>query len=111
MRRRRQSCRWYSLPNQNLGDRPEALDRDFRTRFRFHIRDANWTQKRVLFASLWIPPIPSKSFGMYGGDDGARTRDLCRDSIPEGRNPLETGVVDGNLSALWNPRQRLLHPY
>ena len=20
-----------------------------------------------------------KSFGMYGGDDGARTRDLCRD--------------------------------
>jgi len=25
-----------------------------------------------------------KSFGMYGGDDGARTRDLCRDSyIPK----------------------------
>jgi hypothetical protein len=24
-----------------------------------------------------------KSFGMYGGDDGARTRDLCRDSEPE----------------------------
>jgi hypothetical protein len=25
--------------------------------------------------------VPSflKSFGMYGGDDGARTRDLCRD--------------------------------
>ncbi len=22
---------------------------------------------------------PHKSFGMYGGDDGARTRDLCRD--------------------------------
>ena len=22
---------------------------------------------------------PRKSFGMYGGDDGARTRDLCRD--------------------------------
>ena len=27
-----------------------------------------------------------KSFGMYGGDDGARTRDLCRDSKPETRN-------------------------
>jgi hypothetical protein len=22
-----------------------------------------------------------KCFGMYGGDDGARTRDLCRDSL------------------------------
>jgi hypothetical protein len=28
-----------------------------------------------------------KSFGMYGGDDGARTRDLCRDSECETRNP------------------------
>jgi hypothetical protein len=28
---------------------------------------------------LWVPYI-FKSFGMYGGDDGARTRDLCRDS-------------------------------
>ena len=24
--------------------------------------------------------IFGKYFGMYGGDDGARTRDLCRDS-------------------------------
>jgi hypothetical protein len=23
--------------------------------------------------------IHSEEFGMYGGDDGARTRDLCRD--------------------------------
>ncbi len=28
--------------------------------------------------SLWFA-IPSKFFRMYGGDDGARTRDLCRD--------------------------------
>ena len=28
--------------------------------------------------SLWSPNTP-KSFGMCGGDDGARTRDLCRD--------------------------------
>ncbi len=27
-------------------------------------------------------PYASKSFRMYGGDDGARTRDLCRDSLP-----------------------------
>ena len=26
-----------------------------------------------------IPAIQVNSFGMYGGDDGARTRDLCRD--------------------------------
>jgi len=32
----------------------------------------------------WIPSIASKLFGMYGGDDGARTRDLCRDRIPSG---------------------------
>jgi len=27
-----------------------------------------------------------KSFGMYGGDDGARTRDLCRDRSASSRN-------------------------
>jgi hypothetical protein len=33
----------------------------------------NCTQfRRFLFAKS-----PRKSFGMYGGDDGARTRDLC----------------------------------
>jgi hypothetical protein len=26
--------------------------------------------------------------GLYGGDDGARTRDLCRDSESKTRNPL-----------------------
>ena len=26
------------------------------------------------------------SFGMYGGDDGARTRDLCRDRAQETGN-------------------------
>jgi hypothetical protein len=29
--------------------------------------------------SLWVP-YKLKSFALYGGDDGARTRDLCRDS-------------------------------
>ncbi len=28
--------------------------------------------------SLWVA-IASKCFRIYGGDDGARTRDLCRD--------------------------------
>jgi len=69
--------------------------------------DLYWTR---IYLSLGMP-YEAKFFALCGGDDGARTRDLCRDSIPEGRNPLETGVVDGNLSALWNPQQRLLHPY
>jgi hypothetical protein len=33
--------------------------------------------------------------GLYGGDDGARTRDLCRDSREETRNLLESGGTDG----------------
>jgi hypothetical protein len=33
-----------------------------------------------IYKAQLIPPIPNKSFGMNGGDDGARTRDLCRDS-------------------------------
>ncbi len=32
---------------------------------------------------------------MYGGDDGARTRDLCRDSEKERRNLQKTSVTDG----------------
>jgi len=32
---------------------------------------------------------------VYGGDDGARTRDLCRDSEPENWNLLKQCVADG----------------
>ena len=46
-----------------------------------------------------------------GGDDGARTRDLCRDSKLEGRNLLESGERMAPFSALRNCWQRLLHPY
>jgi hypothetical protein len=38
-----------------------------------------------------------KLFGMNGGDDGARTRDLCRDSREETRNLLESGGTDGSF--------------
>ncbi len=38
-----------------------------------------------------------KSFGIYGGDDGARTRDLCRDSREEARNLMESGGTDGSF--------------
>ena len=30
-------------------------------------------------------PYEAKYFALYGGDDGARTRDLCRDSLPGSR--------------------------
>jgi hypothetical protein len=32
---------------------------------------------------------------MYGGDDGARTRDLCRDSTETSSNLLKLRVTDG----------------
>ena len=35
--------------------------------------------------------------GFRGGDDGARTRDLCRDSELEGRNSLKRCVTDGSF--------------
>jgi len=34
-------------------------------------------------------------FGISGGDDGARTRDLCRDSTEAGSNLLKLRVTDG----------------
>jgi hypothetical protein len=40
---------------------------------------------------------------MYGGDDGARTRDLCRDSEKEGRNLQKTSVTDGFF---WRCKER-----
>ena len=37
----------------------------------------------------------SKCFRICGGDDGARARNLCRDSEKEGRNLRKTSVTDG----------------
>ena len=34
---------------------------------------------------------------MYGGDDGARTRDLCRDRKSKAGNSLESGGTDGSF--------------
>ncbi len=74
----------------------------------------NWGAKRAHFG-VPLHPIelansPIKPFGMYGGDDGARTRDLCRD-----RNKPVTNWNQGErmalFSALRNVWQPLLHPY
>jgi hypothetical protein len=40
---------------------------------------------------------------MYGGDDGARTRDLSRDSEKEARNLQKTSVTDGFF---WRSKER-----
>ena len=40
-------------------------------------------------------PYEAKFIALYGGDDGARTRDLCRDSEPENCNLLKQCVADG----------------
>ena len=50
-------------------------------------------------------------FGMCDGDDGARTRDLCRDRIPKKRNLLKQRVADGSNSAIRKPWEGLLLPY
>ncbi len=44
------------------------------------------TQIYVLLHPLRFPAIPENSFGRNGGDDGTRTRGLCRDSDQSGRN-------------------------
>jgi hypothetical protein len=47
---------------------------------------------------------------MYGGDDGARTRDLCRDSQSETRNSLEPGVANGHFQRPEEPLATLIGP-
>ena len=66
-----------------------------------HKRDT----KLCPFAPSGFPLIPNKAFGINGRDDGARTRDLCRDT-----NLLKLGVTDGSFGALRNVWPRLLHP-
>ncbi len=41
---------------------------------------------------IWVA-IASTSFKIYGGDDGARTRDRCRHSEPSNGNALELGSL------------------
>jgi hypothetical protein len=48
--------------------------------------DLYWTR---ICLSLGMP-YEAKFFALYGGDDGARTRDLCRDRSAFGRNSLKT---------------------
>ncbi len=44
-------------------------------------------------------PNTLKPFGMSGGDDGARTRDLSRDRTMKNGNPLILQRTDGSESA------------
>ena len=54
--------------------------------------------------------IASKSFRIYGGDDGARTRDLCRDSPAFWRNLLKLGAADGFFQRPETPMATVIGP-
>ncbi len=56
------------------------------------------TLASTLFRDCHFGLVPQTldSFGFSGGDDGARTRDLCRDSEPSNGNLLESGGTDGH---------------
>jgi hypothetical protein len=95
------SCRWCSVRgppqthNKNRG--PARRERRGCREMlieKGHKRD---TQFCVLLHPLWFPPIPDKVCGMYGGDDGARTRDLCRDSESETGNYQKRNATDGHF--------------
>jgi hypothetical protein len=58
--------------------------------------DPNRTRIRF---SLEIP-YEAKCFALYGGDDGARTRALCRDRSAFDRNPLRPWAPMANKSTL-----------
>jgi hypothetical protein len=45
---------------------------------------------------IWV--INLRSFQVYGGDDGARTRDLCCDRSAFDRNPLKLWALMANKS-------------
>src|ERR1700730_18044974 len=61
-------------------------------------------RKRALLGPRWFREIQRKCFGMNGGDDEARTRDLCRDrlarfcstvcstTLAQGRRQLSPGL-------------------
>jgi hypothetical protein len=44
-----------------------------------------------------LPPQTPDFSRFSGGDDGARTRDLCRDSKSKAGNSLESGGTDGSF--------------
>jgi uncharacterized protein (TIGR03435 family) len=66
------------------------------------------TLKLLLGLSLCHQTIHSLRFS--GGDDGARTRDLCRDRIPEHRNSLKSGVTDGSFQRPETPWGTFIGP-
>jgi hypothetical protein len=55
-----------------------GIDKRFGGR-RFERKGHKGRQIYVLLHSFWFSPFRTKSFRIYGRDDGARTRDLCRD--------------------------------
>ena len=57
-----------------IDDDDAQVDRDL-----VEILPATWPERGYFLCPCFSLPNILKSSGMYGGDDGARTRDLCRD--------------------------------
>jgi hypothetical protein len=70
------------------------LDRKLRVAEKGHKKGA----KRVLFAPLMVSMKSAYCFGMNGGDDETRTRDLCRDSSNSPAAGSSTYKTGGKLS-------------
>ena len=54
----------------------------------------------VYFSCVWRRFSKSGVFGMNGGDDGTRTRGLCRDRSDRNRNLLKLNGTDGTQKGL-----------
>ena len=84
LQRRLRCCHWFFRMNQvQLPSRRHLLRRSVMKPCG-HRSGLKGTQKRArkraLLGPQWFQGNPHNSFGMNGGDDGTRTRGLCRDS-------------------------------
>ena len=68
----------FSRRNSNSGLVRQGNGREFTLKGHKVKRGTKGTHNLRPYCACLVS-ADSKNFGMYGGDDGARTRDLCRD--------------------------------
>jgi len=86
MQLRQRSCPWYFRANRmechNRRHQVTPLREEIDTARRVRGEKGHKrARKRALLGPRWFDLTQPNSFGMNGGDDGTRTRDLCRDSF------------------------------
>src|SRR5271169_2513828 len=72
-----------------------------------------WRSTRKKHSPNWTMTQTANSLQVLkriGGDDGTRTRGLCRDRDLRVRNYLKAKSTDGSLRPLKQPRKRLSNP-